>query len=153
MIHYLKADATLAQTEGKIIITHICNDIGAWGKGFVLALSRRWKTPEKQYKDWYKQREGFHLGAVQFVQVTENIWVANIIGQHKIYEEKGLPPIRYNAVKEALQKVAAFAIEKQASIQMPRMGCGLAGGSWENIEPIIEQTLLQNDIEVFVCDI
>ena len=86
MIHYLKADATAPQTEGNIIITHICNDIGAWGKGFVLALSKRWKTPEKQYKQWYKQGEDFALDAVQFVKVESDIWVANMIGQHKIYK-------------------------------------------------------------------
>ena len=28
MINYLKADATIPQTEGNIIISHICNDIG-----------------------------------------------------------------------------------------------------------------------------
>ena len=36
---------------------------------------------------------------------------------------------------------------------MPRIGCGLAGGSWDKIEAIIEQTLLKNNIEVFVCDL
>ena len=50
MINYLKADATIPQAEGNIIISHICNDIGAWGKGFVLAISKRWKEPAKQYK-------------------------------------------------------------------------------------------------------
>ena len=118
-IEYIKADATLPQSEGNIIITHICNDIGA----------------------------------VQFVQVEELIWVANIIGQHKIRkDEKGLPPIRYEAVREALTKVAIFAKEKQAHVQMPRIGCGLAGGSWEEIALIIENTLLAKDIPVTVCD-
>ena len=115
-IKYIKADATFPQSEGNIIIPHICNDIGAWGKGFVLALSKRWKAPEKQYKLWYQEKEGFVLGAVQFVQVEENIWVGNIIGQHKIQEEKGIPPIRYEAVREGLEKVASFAQEKQACI-------------------------------------
>jgi len=32
MIHYLKADATVPQAEGNIVIAHICNDIGAWGR-------------------------------------------------------------------------------------------------------------------------
>ena len=114
-IKYIKADATFPQSEGNIIIPHICNDIGAWGKGFVLALSKRWKAPEKQYKLWYQEKEGFALGAVQFVQVEENIWVVNIIGQHKIQaiqEETGIPPIRYEAVREGLEKVATFAQEK-----------------------------------------
>ena len=154
MINYLKADATMPQAEGNIIIAHICNDIGAWGKGFVMAISKRWKEPVKQYKQWYKEGEDFTLGAVQFVAVEENVWVANIIGQHKIYkDENGNPPIRYEAVKEGLQQVAEFAQKINAKVQMPRIGCGLAGGSWDEIEAIIEDTLLQKGIEVFVCDI
>ena len=154
MINYLKADATIPQTEGNIIISHICNDIGTWGKGFVLAISKRWKEPAKQYKQWYKEGEGFALGAVQFVAVEENVWVANIIGQHKIYkDENGNPPIRYEAVKEGLQQVAEFAKKMNAKVQMPLIGCGLAGGSWDEIEAIIEDTLLQKGVEVFVCDI
>ena len=154
MIHYLKADATVPQAEGNIVIAHICNDIGAWGKGFVLALSKRWKYPEKQYKQWYKQGEGFALGAVQFVKVENDIWVANMIGQHHIYkDENGNPPIRYEAVKKALQQVANFALENNAKVQMPRIGCGLAGGTWDKIEAIINETLLEKNIEVFVCDL
>ena len=154
MIHYLKADATVPQAEGNIVIAHICNDIGAWGKGFVLALSKRWKYPEKQYKQWYKEGENFALGEVQFVSVEEKIWVANLIGQHNIYrDENGDPPIRYEAVKRGLQIIADFAYEINAKVQMPRIGCGLAGGSWDRIEKLIRQTLLRKNIEVFVCDL
>ncbi|MEV6001124.1 Appr-1-p processing protein, partial [Streptomyces griseomycini] len=28
--------------KGVKVIAHVCNDIGGWGKGFVLAVSRRW---------------------------------------------------------------------------------------------------------------
>ena len=122
MIHYLKADATVPQAEGNIVIAHICNDIGAWGKGFV--------------------------------SVEEKIWVANLIGQHNIYkDENGDPPIRYEAVKKGLQQIADFAYEINAKVQMPRIGCGLAGGSWDRIEKLIRQTLLRKNIEVFVCDL
>ena len=154
MIHYLKADATVPQAEGNIVIAHICNDIGAWGKGFVLALSKRWKYPEEQYKQWYKEGGNFALGEVQFVSVEEKIWVANLIGQHNIYrDENGDPPIRYEAVKRGLQIITDFAYEINAKVQMPRIGCGLAGGSWDRIEKLIRQTLLRKNIEVFVCDL
>ena len=154
MIHYLKADATVPQAEGNIVIAHICNDIGAWGKGFVLALSKRWKYPEKQYKQWYKEGGNFALGEVQFVSVEEKIWVANLIGQHNIYrDENGDPPIRYEAVKRGLQIITDFAYEINAKVQMPRIGCGLAGGSWDRIEKLIRQTLLRKNIEVLVCDL
>ena len=42
-IRYVTGDATRPEGEGPKIIVHICNDIGAWGRGFVLALSKRFK--------------------------------------------------------------------------------------------------------------
>jgi hypothetical protein len=44
-INYLKGDATFPEAKGTKIICHICNDLGAWGKGFVLAISKRWSEP------------------------------------------------------------------------------------------------------------
>jgi hypothetical protein len=64
-----------------------CNDEGGWGRGFVLALSRRWSEPERRYRAWARGEEDsapFALGQVQLVPVEESLWVANLIGQHGI---------------------------------------------------------------------
>lgn len=152
-IQYTKGDATAPQSENNKIIVHICNDMGGWGKGFVMAISKRWKKPENQYREWFKSKDGFELGKVQFVQVEEDLWVANLIGQHKINkDENGNAPIRYDAIEDGLKEVASFAKENNASVHMPRIGCGLAGGKWEMIEPIILQRLSNNDVEVVVYD-
>jgi O-acetyl-ADP-ribose deacetylase (regulator of RNase III) len=152
-INYVKGDATLPQLNGNKIIAHICNDIGGWGKGFVTALSKRWPSPEKKYRDWYSSQDNFRLGETQFVQVTDDIWVANMIGQHKITkDEKGNPPIRYDAVANALKKVSKFAVEINASVHMPRIGCGLAGGTWDKIEPLIISSMIEASITVVVYD-
>lgn len=153
IIQYKEGDATSSNAEGNKIIAHICNDIGGWGKGFVMAISKRWKQPEKEYRKWFKNRDNFAFGEIQMVKVEEDIWVCNMIGQHKTmtYSNR-TPPIRYEAVKECLEKLAAEALKLNASIHMPRIGCGLAGGRWEEIEPIIEKTLLKNNVEVYVYD-
>ena len=39
-INYLKGDATQPHSQGTKIIVHVCNDLGGWGKGFVLAISK-----------------------------------------------------------------------------------------------------------------
>ncbi|WP_075342721.1 macro domain-containing protein [Tenacibaculum agarivorans] len=153
-IQYRKGDATQPVGEGNKILVHICNDIGAWGKGFVLAISKRWKLPENKYRIWYKSKEGFELGAVQFIQVEEELWVANVIGQHKIRkDENGNPPIRYKAIEHGLATVTEKAVLINASVHMPRIGCGLAGGKWENIVPILENSLLKNQIQTVVYDL
>lgn len=153
MISYVVGDATEPKADGSRIIVHICNDVGGWGRGFVLALSKKWKTPEAQYRQWYKDGSGFELGAVQFVEVEANLWVANLIGQRNIYAINGVPPIRYDAIRLGLDKVAKFALEKSASVHMPRIGCGLAGGNWDSVEPIIDEALCSQKILVTVYDL
>ena len=153
-IIYLKGDATQPQAAGNRIIAHICNDQGGWGKGFVGALSKRWDGPEAAYRSWYKDRSknDFGLGAVQLVSVEPNLWVANMVAQHGYQATAQGPPIRYDAVRECLMKLAAEAKSLEASVHMPRIGCGLAGGKWEEIEPIITDELTSQGIEVSVYD-
>jgi O-acetyl-ADP-ribose deacetylase (regulator of RNase III) len=154
-IQYLKGDATSPVGDDHRIIVHVCNDLGKWGKGFVLAISKRWSKPEEIYKNSFKQEAKASLGDVQLVQVEESITVANIIGQHGIRSprNKTAPaPIRYEAVEQGLSSIAAHALETSASVHMPRIGCGLAGGNWNEIEPIIERTLIAKGISVFVHD-
>lgn len=154
-ITYLKGDATSPQASGVKIIAHICNDIGGWGKGFVLAISKRWEKPEKEYREWHRNRakNNFGIGEIQLIQVDKYLYVANMIGQRgtKVGRSTGVP-IRYEAVEDCLIKLAEEAKELKASVHMPRIGCGLAGGKWEKIEPLIEKTLLANDIETYVYD-
>jgi O-acetyl-ADP-ribose deacetylase (regulator of RNase III) len=53
---------------------------------------------------------------------------------------------------EGLQKVSDFAKAQNASVHMPRIGCGLAGGTWDQIEPLIIATLINSVISVWVYD-
>jgi hypothetical protein len=40
MIHYAIGDAT-APTTRPVIVAHVVNDVGAFGRGFALAVARR----------------------------------------------------------------------------------------------------------------
>ncbi len=173
-ITFIKGDATNPSANGTKIIVHICNDVGGWGKGFVMAISKRWKQPEQAYRNWYKNQpmdsdvvqferiesrdkysneHKFELGNVQFVKVTDDIWVANMIAQRDIKpNEDGLPPIRYVFVAEGLERVREFAKRQNASVHMPRIGCGLAGGQWTEIEEIINGHLIAHQIDTTVYD-
>ncbi|MEU2155119.1 macro domain-containing protein [Streptomyces sp. NPDC019396] len=153
-ITYVRGDATVPHGRGVKVIAHVCNDLGGWGKGFVLALSRRWPEPEAAYRRWHRGRAGndFGLGAVQFVQVGTYTWVANMVGQRGIRTGSKGPPVRYEAIGTALGTLADEAARLGASAHMPRIGCGLAGGSWARVEPLIEQRLMARGIAVTVYD-
>ena len=174
MITYLEGDATEPKVKGNKIIAHVCNDIGGWGRGFVLSLSKKWPEPEKMYRRWYQEGESMllvpghsnvtigqkcELGAVMFVPVAyvglppfkEITYVANMVGQHGVLIKEGVPPVRYEAIETCLKQVKSF-IEHigGGSVHMPRIGCGLAGGKWTEIEPIIERALA--DVDTYVYD-
>ncbi|MFF8785802.1 macro domain-containing protein [Streptomyces sp. NPDC015125] len=170
-ISYVKGDATAPHGKGVKVIVHLCNDLGGWGKGFVLALSRRWPEPEAAYRRWHRERarNDFGLGAVQFVQVTDQLWVANVVGQQGILSPapaflragetpaggvggKGAP-VRYEAIGAGLGRVADRARELGASVHMPRIGCGLAGGKWSRVVPLISEQLTRRGIPVTVYDL
>ncbi|MGF0175258.1 macro domain-containing protein [Streptomyces sp. Marseille-Q5077] len=153
-ITYVRGDATVPSVKGVKVIAHVCNDIGGWGKGFVLALSRRWPQPEKSYRAWHRERASndFGLGAVQFVQVEPYVWVANMVGQRGIRTGSKGVPVRYEAIDAALERLADRTTELGASIHMPRIGCGLAGGKWSHVEPLITERLVRRRITVTVYD-
>jgi O-acetyl-ADP-ribose deacetylase (regulator of RNase III) len=139
----IKGDATRPVGEGNKLICHICNDRGAWGAGFVVALSRRWREPEENYRDWHNGKNNipFVLGEVQVVKVEDGIWVANMLAQHGTRLKDGIPPIRYDALESCLEKAADHARDVGASLHMPKIGAGLAGGDWQKIKVIITKVV------------
>jgi O-acetyl-ADP-ribose deacetylase (regulator of RNase III) len=149
-IQYITGDATAPVGNGNKIIAHVCNDVGAWGAGFVLAISKRWPHPRAEYmKD--KALQSLKLGTVSLVRVQKAIWVANMVAQRDIRWRGGVPPIRYDALLECLKKLGFHAHQLNASIHMPRIGCGLAGGKWEKVEPLIRDTI--PGTQIFVYDL
>jgi O-acetyl-ADP-ribose deacetylase (regulator of RNase III) len=150
MIKYVIGDATNPIGEGEKYILHCCNDKGYWGKGFVLALSKRWKKPEKMYRAEIK----YVLGTVHFVRVEKDICVVNMIAQHDVRPIKVngviVPPIRYDALRECLTFINKIALGTGATIHAPRFGAGLAGGNWEKIEQLIKETIT---VDVTIYDL
>jgi len=150
MINYLVGDATEPVGGGLKFVVHICNDIGAWGAGFVTAISRKWLKPEIEYKNLYYDGK-VKLGVIQEVEVAPDITVINMIAQKGIRSSLTSAPIRYDSLEECLYKVFLLAKERAATVHMPRIGCGLAGGNWETVEEIITRTM--KDLEVYVYDL
>lgn len=141
------------------VICHICNDLGGWGRGFVLAISKKWDAPEREYRLWASGAEtnypNFELGQIQAIEVEKDLFVINMIAQHGVRWINDIPPIRYDRVRQCLNKVAMVAryIGINTTIHMPRIGAGLAGGTWQIIEGLIKETLVVKGFDVWVYDL
>ena len=136
-LNIVQGDATAPQSKGNKIIAHVCNDLGRWGKGFVLALSKRFASPEKQYRRWSLDRVNvdnvrFALGQTQLVQVQTYIWVANMIAQRGTKRSGSKTLVQYGALEQTLTQVCEHAKALDASVHMPLIGCGLGGGICAN---------------------
>ena len=155
-IHFIKGDATNPidyndKREQIKLIVHICNDVNRFGKGFVAALAKKWP----QTKASFHAMTNPMLGDVDFCWIKDSeLCVANMIAQHNIYcvydkkTRQKIPPIRYEALRSCLKRVSdevltltAYHPNTEITVHMPRIGCGLAGGKWELVEPILKETV------------
>ena len=150
-MQYRQGDAT-ELPDVPVVLAHICNNAGGWGRGFVLAVSRRWAEPERSYRQMARQYGGRPpLGEVQFVSVGPEQWVANMVAQDGYQSRENPVPLRYEALEATLAKVAAFAAEKGAVVQMPKIGAGLGGGEWTRIVGLVERTMAMHAVACQVC--
>lgn len=147
-IQYVCGDATKPQgdPDKPKIIAHVCNNKGLWGAGFVLAISKRWKQPEHEFRKKGKQA----LGVVQFVDVGERVVIANMVSQNGFAFFPGHKVVDYDHLEECLKQVDKKANLIGASVHMPRIGCGLGGGNWSVVEDIIERSMTT---DVYVYDL
>lgn len=167
MIIFVKGDVTKPLGGKFKYIVHVCNDIGAWGAGVSGAIGKRWPKAERLYRLWSVARAlpahennfpKYELGNIQVVQMAEpehNIRVVNLIGQRGIRSTENPHPVRYDAIQQGLKTLAGSleAHRGETVVHMPRIGCGLAGGKWEEVEPIIIEELSRKDVAVYVYDL
>lgn len=148
MITYLKGDATDPIGENKKCIIHITNDAGAWGAGFVMALSKRWSEPEAKYRS-----KKPILGEVDFVCVElSDIIVANMCAQVLKYSYEPFEiPLKYDYLMMCLCKVrrAISLSPLKYDIHLPKIGSGLAGGNWKIIECMINEVFYEQNVFIY----
>lgn len=152
---YLRGDATKPRGDGPKIVVHVVND-GAfrWGsRGFAGAIKSRWPVAQTTFTDLVtRDRTKLKLGNVISCEVEPSTTLASLVAQHGFGLSKS-PRIRYGALRECLLRVSEMASTASASVHMPRIGTGQAGGSWPVIEEIICETLTKCGINVFVYDL
>jgi Zn-dependent peptidase ImmA (M78 family)/O-acetyl-ADP-ribose deacetylase (regulator of RNase III) len=153
-IKYVNGNAIEPRGSDQKLIVQVVNDKAMiWGAGFSKQIRQKWPRAQAEFKDWVLSRsQEFKLGGAHVVRVDDTTTVASLIAQRG-FGPADHPRIRYNALSDSLQRVGEFAFHTGASVHMPRIGSGLAGGSWEVVEEIVEETLCQQGLKVTVYDL
>lgn len=150
---YLRGDATRPRGGGFRVIGQVVNDrASTWGGGFALVVRKKWPAVQESFRSWAENRTNFQLGKVHVANIDESTAVFNMVCQHG-YGPSPKPRIRYAHLKGCLEQLAVFAVQKQASVHMPRIACGQAGGSWEIVRELIDDTLGRQGVRVIIYDL
>jgi hypothetical protein len=153
-ITYLRGDATHPRGLGLRVICHVVNDkTPRWGGGFALVVRRRLPQVQEDFISWVKDDPGkLSLGNARLFEVDDTLAVFSMVCQ-KGYGPSPKPRIRYSAMKTCLDQLADLAQQRCAGTYMPRIGCGQAGGSWQVVSELIDETLCRRGIPVTVYDL
>lgn len=154
-IEYLYGDATHPHSRGESILVHVVpDDTRVWGGGgFAASLRRAYGNVQADFIEWRATFPGrVPLGEVRFARATDSLVVTSIVAQAG-HGPAPRPRIRYAALQRGLDAVARAAAEQGATLHMPRIGTGMAGGRWEVIEDILTESLQRFDVSAFVYDL
>jgi len=147
----LRGDALEPRGKGGKIVAHIVNDKTAnWGAGFGRAVKKEYPSAQKDFSEWVIQNPNdFFLGKVHMSTISDELSIVHMIAQHG-YGESVKPRIRYAALKDCLGKLKDIALSQEASVHMPRIGTGYAGGNWSYILELIDEMLVRNNVDVTI---
>lgn len=154
-LQYVDGNALEPRGAGVRMVCHIVPDRSyVWGgNGFAANVRRRFPNVQQEFREW-AQGSGrkLRLGNVHFAVAEDSMWIASMIAQHG-FGASPTPRLRYEALEQCLEQAAGKAREEGASVHMPRIGSGAAGGSWELIEELIIDKVVRSGIPVTVYDL
>lgn len=149
-ITYITGD--LLQHAKTGIIAHIVNDQGGWGKGFSGMLSKAYPRAEPSYRKWFKSGY-FYCGLTHLEELADNLLVAHMAAQVGYKSTDNPKPLNYDYLRDCLSSLTRTnAATKKLPIHMPRIGSGLGGGNWDDIEAIINEEAPDLDIRVYTLE-
>lgn len=140
------------------VLVHQTNCRGVMGGGIARQIAQTYPEILEPYRALCheaKQKLGGSatlLGKVQLLQTTNGRMIANVFSQ----DDFGTTPTRpvltdYHALEKGLLTIRSAMQNTQAKVGIPvRIGCGLAGGDWENVVyPMIQSIFDPRNCEGF----
>lgn len=150
MIKSIHGDALEVKAN---ILAHQTNCIGVMGAGIAKQIKQKLlgRVGFRTYKELCNKFGASLLGDVQFLQIAEERYIANVFGENKP-TGKGLDT-DYEALRKGLEQVHKVAKDEGLTVVIPGlMGCGLAGGDWNYVlHDIIEPIFADSEVELTIA--
>jgi IrrE N-terminal-like domain len=140
---------------GPVIVAHVVNDSAhAWSRRSVAAtLAARWPHAAQAFRAWtIASPENLRLGRIHACEQRDGDRVVTIVS---LVAQQGFGPgavtrLHYDALHETLTAVADLAKRTGATVHVPRIGAGQAGGRWDLIESDLAAVIADKEIGLVV---
>ena len=147
MIRYINGDITKTEIKN---IAHGVNCQNVMGSGVAKALYTKFPKVKSCYHHFLDTKaDNFDpLGYVNIVHPykVDDPTVYNLFTQ-RFYGNDGRIFVSYDAVGRCFRELNSLLNGQQLAI--PKIGCGLAGGSWDIVKEIIDEYAPNIDIYVY----
>ena len=153
-IRLLHGNVLEPRNGGMKIICQLVNDKAVkWGGGVARKIAKRFPDAEAAYTEQViKISQRDRLGRTIFSNASQDLTIASLVGQEG-FGPSLFPRIRYAALQTCLEQVAERAASTGASIHMPKIGTGSAGGDWSTIEEMLDDVMVRAGLFVTVYDV
>lgn len=139
--------------EARVLIAHVVPDsTRGWSRfGVGGALARAFPLSASAYRGWTLAHiSNRQLGNVHLTSPANGApTIASVVAQSG-HGPSDRPRLDYEALAVGLSKVASVARELDATVHLPRLGAGQAGGRWDVIQGILVDELASKGVGVVV---
>lgn len=155
-IRWVTADITdLGTAAEPVVIAHVVSDAArAWGRqGVAATLARTFPQAATAYRSWaIASADNLKLGHTHELAQSLHSRAVTIVS---MVAQEGYGPgvvtrLNYSALRECLSRVREVAGRQGATVHLPRIGAGQAGGRWDLIEAHIAHELSDHGVTVCV---
>jgi Zn-dependent peptidase ImmA (M78 family) len=152
-IRLVRGNALEPRGDGIRIVAHVVNNqTPNWGAGFGRALQRKWPSAQRHFSDVFLHTHGSKFDLTCSTEVEDGIFAFQMVAQRG-YGPSGSVRLRYESLRNCLAQLRQKAIELNATVHMPRIGTGEAGGSWGLIANLIIEELCTKGVPVTVYEL
>ena len=141
------------------ILMHGVNCQGVMGSGIAAQIRSKWPVVFTDYEAYIskmmRERGWFpddFLGEVVLSEVSESLVIASAFTQESFGRDKNRVYVSYYAIERVFMEAAEIAQELGLPLCFPKIGAGLANGSWEKISEIISKVEGMVDVEFRLYD-
>lgn len=137
------------------LIIHQCNCFCNMGAGIAPLIAKKYPGALEVDKKTVRGDESKMGTYTHHVCPETGVVVVNMYSQYGWWRRKdGQINTDYEAMRIALNKIKSELIgdNKELRVGIPKIGCGLGGGSWEVVSSIFEEVMGDCDVTLYLVD-